>query len=97
MYKLTDQRLLQLSNPHHFSMLTASLSVLLLLLATLVAALAWSWAPDRPVDALMARWAAPPSYFVALQGMQVHVRDVYSWPNKMNPALVNRYDELTLR
>jgi hypothetical protein len=34
---------------------------------------------------------------VALQGMQVHVRDVYSWPNKMNPALVNRYDELTLR
>jgi pimeloyl-ACP methyl ester carboxylesterase len=56
-------------------MLNATLSVFLLLLAALLAALAWSWAPDRPVDTLVARWAAPPSNFVALQGMQVHVRD----------------------
>lgn len=56
-------------------MLYATLSVFLLLLAALLAALALSWAPDRPVDTLMARWAAPPSYFVTLQGMQVHVRD----------------------
>ncbi len=34
-----------------------------------------SWAPDVPVDALKARWAQPPSQFVALQGMQVHFRD----------------------
>ena len=56
-------------------MLTASLTFFILLLATLVAACAWSWAPDRPVDALKARWAAPPSRFLMLQGMQVHVRD----------------------
>ena len=46
-----------------------------LLLAALIGALVWSWAPDRSVDSLKARWAPPPSYFVALQGMQVHVRD----------------------
>ena len=56
-------------------MLNATLSVFLLLLAALLATLAWSWAPDRPVDALKARWAASPSYFVTLQGMQVHLRD----------------------
>jgi pimeloyl-ACP methyl ester carboxylesterase len=56
-------------------MLNATLSVFLLLLAALLAALALSWAPDRPVDTLKARWAPPPSNFVALQGMQVHVRD----------------------
>jgi pimeloyl-ACP methyl ester carboxylesterase len=56
-------------------MLNATLTVFLLLLAALLAALAWNWAPDRPVDTLKARWAPPPSNFVALQGMQVHVRD----------------------
>ena len=34
-----------------------------------------TWAPDRPVDELKARWAQPPSQFLAVQGMQVHVRD----------------------
>jgi pimeloyl-ACP methyl ester carboxylesterase len=74
-HKLTHQRHVPLPNPHHFPMLNATLSVFLLLLAALLATLAWSWAPDRPVDALKARWAAPPSYFVTLQGMQVHLRD----------------------
>ena len=55
-----------------WTMLTA---LLVAVLVTLVLTLTWSWAPDRPVDALKARWAAPPSYFLALQGMQVHVRD----------------------
>ena len=41
----------------------------------LVAAVAVSWAPDRSVAQLSARWAPPPSQFIALQGMQVHVRD----------------------
>jgi pimeloyl-ACP methyl ester carboxylesterase len=49
----------------------AALAVLLLI--ALVLALAW--APDRPVDDLKARWATPPSVFVPLQGMQVHLRD----------------------
>ena len=54
---------------------TALLAVLLALLAALAAALAWSWAPDRGVDTLKARWAHAPSQFVTLQGMQVHLRD----------------------
>jgi pimeloyl-ACP methyl ester carboxylesterase len=48
---------------------------LLGVLGVLTAVLAWSWAPDRSVDSLKARWAGPPSRFVALQGMQVHLRD----------------------
>ena len=34
-----------------------------------------NWAPDLPVAALAKRWAPPPSVFVPLQGMQVHLRD----------------------
>jgi pimeloyl-ACP methyl ester carboxylesterase len=53
------------------------------LLAALVAAvlLAFAvfcgmhWAPDRPVAALTARWAPPPSQFVSIDGLQAHVRD----------------------
>jgi pimeloyl-ACP methyl ester carboxylesterase len=33
------------------------------------------WAPDRPVDELKARWAPPPSQFLAIDGMSVHLRD----------------------
>jgi pimeloyl-ACP methyl ester carboxylesterase len=45
------------------------------LLALVVSFLAFNWAPDRPVEALAARWAPPPSQFVEIGGMQVHVRD----------------------
>jgi pimeloyl-ACP methyl ester carboxylesterase len=34
-----------------------------------------NWAPDRPVSQLTARRAPPPSTFIAIEGMQVHVRD----------------------
>jgi pimeloyl-ACP methyl ester carboxylesterase len=49
----------------------------LALAALLLVALAIgiAWAPDRPVDDLKARWAPPPSVFVPLQGMSVHLRD----------------------
>jgi pimeloyl-ACP methyl ester carboxylesterase len=50
----------------------AVLAVPVLLVAGFVAA---TWAPDRPVESLKARWATPPSTFVALQGMSVHLRD----------------------
>ncbi len=49
--------------------------VLLAILALAGAGLAWSWAPERSVDSLKARWATPPSQFINVQGMQVHVRD----------------------
>jgi len=47
-----------------------------LALAVLLGGLiAYHWAPDRPVSALVARWAPPPSQFVAIDGLQVHLRD----------------------
>jgi pimeloyl-ACP methyl ester carboxylesterase len=53
--------------------------LVLLLVALLILALAYgllsSWAPDRPVAELKLRWAQPPSQFVAVDGMLVHVRD----------------------
>jgi pimeloyl-ACP methyl ester carboxylesterase len=54
---------------------TVLLAVFLVLLAALVAMVASSWAPDRGVDTLKARWAPAPSQFIRLQGMQVHLRD----------------------
>jgi pimeloyl-ACP methyl ester carboxylesterase len=54
--------------------LIATLAALALLFGGGIAA---SWAPDRSVDSLKARWAAPASgsKFVDVRGMQVHVRD----------------------
>lgn len=34
-----------------------------------------TWAPDQPVDELKARWARPPSRFLVVNGLQVHLRD----------------------
>lgn len=49
----------------------------LLALVAISAALAASWAPDRSAESLKARWApaGSASQFVAVRGMQVHVRD----------------------
>jgi pimeloyl-ACP methyl ester carboxylesterase len=45
-------------------------------LALLVAGfVALNWAPDRPVSTLAERWARPPSQFVDIAGIRVHVRD----------------------
>jgi len=33
------------------------------------------WAPDKPVQELQLRWARPPSQFLAVAGLQVHLRD----------------------
>ncbi len=41
----------------------------------LTAGIGLLWAPDRSVESLKARWALAPSQFIALQGMQVHLRD----------------------
>jgi pimeloyl-ACP methyl ester carboxylesterase len=52
---------------------------LLLVLAGMVffavLGIALTWAPDIPVDALKARWAQPPSTFIEVNGLQVHMRD----------------------
>ncbi len=43
----------------------------LLVIAGLIAA----WAPDRPAEDLAGRWATPPSQFVLVDGIKVHLRD----------------------
>lgn len=36
---------------------------------------ALTWAPDLPVESLRERWAPPPSRFVDVKGLKVHLRD----------------------
>ena len=52
-----------------FPLIIAGLAAALVILGALV------WTPDRPVAALKARWARPPSKFVPIDGLLVHVRD----------------------
>jgi pimeloyl-ACP methyl ester carboxylesterase len=50
-------------------------ALLLLLLAVLALGGWYLYDPDRPRAALEARWAAPPSRFVELPGLRLHLRD----------------------
>ncbi len=34
-----------------------------------------AYEPDRPLDSLKARWASPPSTFIQVDGLRVHLRD----------------------
>ncbi len=52
------------------------LSYLLILLAVVVTgALVWLYTPDKPVVALRAEYAQPPSEFLDVDGLTLHVRD----------------------
>jgi pimeloyl-ACP methyl ester carboxylesterase len=51
------------------------LVLLSLVLALVLAGIAASWAPDRTASELAPKWATPPSQFIDLQGMRVHLRD----------------------
>ena len=54
-------------------MILAGIALLLaLVVATFIAA---AWEPDRPLPELKARWAPPPSTFIQVRGVSVHVRD----------------------
>jgi pimeloyl-ACP methyl ester carboxylesterase len=53
-------------------MLFAVLAALVLLAVLVIGSV---WAPDRPVETLKAKWAQPPSTFVPIAGLSVHVRD----------------------
>lgn len=48
----------------------------LVVVLAIAAYVARAWEPDRPVDQLSARWAPPPSQFVEIDGLRVHLRDV---------------------
>jgi hypothetical protein len=56
-------------------MLRTALSILGALLLAAVGALALAYAPDRPIETLLARWAPPPSAFIEVGGQRVHYRD----------------------
>lgn len=55
------------------AILTAVVSVLVLAIATFVAA---NWESDRPLAELEARWAPTPSTFLDVQGMSAYLRGV---------------------
>jgi pimeloyl-ACP methyl ester carboxylesterase len=50
-------------------------ALLLLGVLALAGVMVAFWAPDRSVESLAPRWAPPPSQFLAIDGMQVHLRD----------------------
>lgn len=52
-----------------------SAGVAALLVLAVVGYAAANWAPDVPVDTLKPTWAPPPSQFISIEGMQVHLRD----------------------
>ncbi len=58
-------------------------AVLVLAIAVFVAA---NWAPERTVAELKARWAPPPSTFLDLDGMKVHLRD--EGPREATPIVL---------
>ncbi len=49
------------------------LAVLLVVVAGFM--IAFSWAPDKAAEELIGRWAPPPSTFVDVKGLKVHMRD----------------------
>ena len=60
------------------AIVTASLILLGMLAAVVVGVAVFvvaNWAPEKSVDDLRARWAPPPSTFVAVEGFNVHLRD----------------------
>jgi pimeloyl-ACP methyl ester carboxylesterase len=59
-------------------MRTALIVLLCIVLAPVLLAagfVAANWAPELPVDDLKPRWAPPPSVFLDVGGLQVHLRD----------------------
>lgn len=62
------------------------LGLLLVLLVVAAVAVAMSWAPGKDPDELSKRWANPPSEFVRVQGMKVHLRD--TGPRNGQPPVV---------
>ncbi|MFK8012717.1 MAG: alpha/beta fold hydrolase [Marinicellaceae bacterium] len=47
----------------------------LLLILAITAFIIINWVPDQSVDTLKERWAQPPSEFIEIADMQVHIRD----------------------
>lgn len=57
------------------SLIKVLMGLLLLLTLAVAGFVVVNWAPDRPAEALKARWAPEPSTFISIDGLQVHFRD----------------------
>lgn len=72
----------------HMAIWLRVLSVLAVLASVVaVAIIASLWKPDVSVDSLKPRWGKPPSQFIDLDGMQVHVRDE-GWREDPTPIVL---------
>jgi pimeloyl-ACP methyl ester carboxylesterase len=49
--------------------------LLVVVVVFVIAGIFATWAPDRTVTQLSARWAAPPSQFMEIAGLRIHFRD----------------------
>ncbi len=58
-----------------FTRILVILVILVIVAVALGGIIAFNRTPDRPLSTLTARWAPPPSIFIPLLGMQVHLRD----------------------
>jgi pimeloyl-ACP methyl ester carboxylesterase len=47
-----------------------------------------TWAPDVPVEQLKTKWAKPPSQFIDIEGLQVHVRDEGTKDSPLTPLVL---------
>ena len=56
-------------------LLLGALGLFGVLVVVLAVGVVATWAPDRPVAELAPRWAQAPSRFVAVQGLNIHLRD----------------------
>ena len=52
-----------------------ALAVALSIVAGLAGLVGAAWTPDRSVESLQERWARPPSKFVTIDGLSIHLRD----------------------
>ncbi|MDX1706168.1 alpha/beta hydrolase [Pseudidiomarina sp.] len=57
------------------AMLRFVAKLIILAAAVIAVAVIVFWTPGKPVEELAERWAKPPSTFIELQGMRVHLRD----------------------
>lgn len=66
-----------LLTPRRVARLAAKIfgAVFLVIVLALGVGVAVTWAPDRTAEDLAARWAPPPSTFIDVMGMRVHLRD----------------------
>jgi pimeloyl-ACP methyl ester carboxylesterase len=62
-----------------------ALAALVVLCAAFIA---WTWAPDKPLDALKPRWAQAPSQFIAADGLQAHLRDEGPRDSTLTPIVL---------